>query len=128
LSVKFEKGNKRSWKYSGIIGSKPEKEGYVQFNAENVRKISDIVKKDEIDELQKEEDSENEIYFTDGKYFFAFEVLPDGRFYYFSPLTTGEVAEQIASMAKISDIIIRIVSSRWEHKSTVSFSSFSIIP
>jgi hypothetical protein len=129
FSVKFEKGDKTSWKYSGMIGSKPEEEeGYVQFNAENVRKISDIVKKDEIDELQKEEDSENEVYFTDGKYFFVFEVLPDGRFYYFSPLATGEVAEQIASMAKIRDIIARIVSTKWKHKSTVSFSSFSIIP
>lgn len=126
--VKFEKGDNRSWKYSAIVGGKPKEEDYVQFNPENIKKISNIVKNDEINELQKEDDSENEIYFSDGKYFFVFEVLPDGRFYYFSPLSKGDVAEQIASMTKIRDIIIKIVSALREHKSTVSFSPFSIIP
>jgi len=50
------------------------------------------------------------------------------RFYYFSPLAKQDVAEQIVAMAKIREIITRIVSSLWEYQSTVSFSPFSVIP
>jgi hypothetical protein len=128
---KFEKDNEGIWRYSGIIeekGEMPKEEGYILFDVDNIKKVSNIVKADEIDRLNKTDDFDNEICICDGKYFFVLTVLSDGRFYYFSPLAKQDVAEQIVAMAKIREIITRIVSSLWEYQSTVSFSPFSVIP
>jgi hypothetical protein len=127
----FVKNKKGIWEYSGIIedkGEKPEEEGYTFFDIENIIKVSQIVKKDEIKRIQKNQDFDDKICVSDGKYFFILTVLSDGRFYYFSPLSKQDVADQIASMINMREIIMKIISSLWEYQSTVSFSPLSIIP
>ena len=128
LYFQYKKDEEGVWRYSGEIfdkGEKPKEKGLVFFDPENIKEVSKTVKDEEIDRLKEDE---NEICVCDGKYFFVFTVLSDGRFYYFSPLSKQDVTEQIASMAKMREIIVKIVSSLWAYQSTVSFSPISIVP
>lgn len=127
----FKKDNEGIWRYSGVIeekGEKPEEGDYIFFDADNIKRVSGTVKNDEIDRMMKSDEIEEDICISDGKNFFVFTVLSDGRLYYFSPLSKQGVAEQIAAMIKMRETIIKVVSSLWECRSTVSFSPLSIVP
>jgi hypothetical protein len=128
---KYTKDDDGLWRYSGIIedkGQKPEESGYTFFDATNIKDVSNLVKKDEIKRLDVTDSLDEEVCVCDGKYFFVLSVMPDGRFFYFSPLSRQDADEQVAAMAKMRERIINVVTFLWEYHSTVSFSPFCIIP
>ncbi len=127
---KFERNKEGIWNYSGIIedkGEKPNEEGYTYFDAKNIKEVSKVVKNDEMNRLRNN-GTNDDLCICDGTYFFVLSILPDGRFYYFSPLVNQDVTEQIVAMTKMREIILKTVTSLWEYQSSVSFSPFSIIP
>ena len=122
---KYQKDKQGIWRYSGIIedkGEKPDEVGYTYFDANNIKEVSRIVKTDEMERVRRDENYDEDICICDGTYFFVLSILPDGRFYYFSPLAEQYVTEQIIAMVRIREIISKVVSSIWQYESSVSFS------
>jgi hypothetical protein len=99
------------------------------YTIENVKKISEQTKSDELASIQKSPiEKSRGISFCYGISYFELVVYSDGRFYLLSPIVLDNVNPQIEWSIRLRAVITKIVNSNWEHKSTISFSGISIAP
>lgn len=129
LFVKIEKEGDH-WTYTDTFSEETAQEdGYMPYTTENVRKISEQTKSDEIASIQKSPIERScGVSFCYGISFFELVAYSDGRFYLLSPIVLDNVNPQIECSIRLRAVIAKIVNSNWEHKSIVSFAGISIAP
>jgi hypothetical protein len=125
--VKIQK-KEASWTFSTTFDAKFAKErGYIPYTIENVKKLSEETKADELSYILKSgtERLRNET-FCYGECFFELVIFSDGRFYILSPIIEDNVSKQIEWSLRLRAVLAKIVDFLWEHQSTISFSAISI--
>lgn len=125
--VKVEKIG-TSWVFSGTFSREIAKEeGYIPYTIENIRKLSDLTKADELVSIQNDPAmrSRSDSFCYHGC-FFEIHVFSDGRFYLFSPLIGQDVCLHMTAMLKLRAIMAKIVDSLWKYQSSISFSAIAI--
>lgn len=119
-----------SWTFSNTLSEEIAKEqSYIPYTIENVRKISEETKPDELLSIQKSATAKSRSEsFCYGRCFFELVIFSDGRFYLLSPLIENDVNKQVEWSLRLRAVIAKVVDSLWEHQSTISFSALSLAP